>query len=178
MLLNICEITSKLWLSRLRVWFPTLRSPVQINLSVTSIELTCQCQLRQVIANYKSLLARSGYHLPHGNSRYVNVLDVCRVLCTVNIDYNYNYHSTKHVLQMLMTYLITSSYKYLTNETVWSCGRAVKASFSYAKSSEFDPSLGLQCWGDLSMLISIGLYMFNVVRAARLAIIYKIALVS
>ena len=37
--------------------------------------------------------------------------------------------------------------------------------------------LGHQCWGDLSMLISIGLYVFNVVCAARLAIC-RIALVS
>ena len=42
------------------------------------------------------------------------------------------------------------------------------ASFSRVKSSEFDPSLEHQCWGDLLMLISIGLYiyMFNVVCTA------------
>ena len=38
----------------------------------------------------------------------------------------------------------------------WSCGRAVKASFSWAKRSEFDPSLGHQCWGVLLILIYIG----------------------
>ena len=40
----------------------------------------------------------------------------------------------------------------------WSCGRAVKSSFSWAKSSEFDPSLGHLCWSNLLMLFSIGLY--------------------
>ena len=39
-----------------------------------------------------------------------------------------------------------------TTLNIWSCGRAVKVSFSWAESSEFEPSLGHQCWGDLSML--------------------------
>ena len=44
-------------------------------------------------------------------------------------------------------------YMQFTVTTHWSgsCGRAVKASFSWAKCSEFEPSLG----GDLSVLISI-----------------------
>ena len=45
-------------------------------------------------------------------------------------------------------------------------GRVVKASFSWAKRAKFEPSLGHQCWSDLSMQISKGLYMFNVVCAA------------
>ena len=52
---------------------------------------------------------------------------------------------------------------------------AINASFLWAKISEFKPCLN-QGWGDLSMLISIGLYVFNVVCAARLAIC-RIALV-
>ena len=31
------------------------------------------------------------------------------------------------------------------------------AQFLWSKNSEFDPSFGHQCWGDLSMLISIGI---------------------
>ena len=75
-------------------------------------------------------------------------------------------------ISLAWCHVIFSSFSncFVTTCTHVVSGPAVKASYSWAKRSEFEPSLGHQCWDDLSMLISIGLYVFNIVCAARLAI--------